>query len=152
MFASDPLSAPARPLPATSQQVPQRRTWSDVFPETKRPEHTLNLVLVWGSWSAHSPMALMEMQRARDYFNKFGLDVGVVAATDPGSIKSDVDRMIDEYNVHLPSISLAPQRLVLTEAHNQIPTVLLFRAGELVDRKLGAQTFEQLRDWVAAQK
>ena len=148
MFALDPLSSPAKPLPGTNQQVPQRRTWSDVFPETKRPAHALNLVLVWGSWSAHSPMALQDMQRARDYFARYGLDVGVTTATDPGSIKSDVDRMVAEYNIHLPSIALAPQRLQLTEAHNQIPTTLLFRAGELVDRKLGAQSFEQLREWV----
>jgi hypothetical protein len=150
MFASDPLSAPARPLPTTGQQVPERRTWSDLFPETKRPEHALNLVLVWGSWSAHSPMALEAMQFARGYFARYGLDVGVATATDPGSIKSDVDRMIAEYKIHLPSIPLAPQRLQLTEAHNQIPTTLLFRDGELIDRRLGAQSFAQLRDWVSS--
>jgi hypothetical protein len=150
MFAMDPLSAPAHPLPRLSQQVPARRTWSDVFPETQRPKHALNLVLVWGTWSAHSPMALQDMQKARDYFKQKQLDVGVSTATDPGSIPSDVTRMISEYHIDLPSIKLDPHRLVLTEAHNQIPATLLFRDGELIDRKLGAQSFEQLRTWVEA--
>jgi thioredoxin-like negative regulator of GroEL len=38
---------------------------------------------------------------------------------------------------------------MLTEATNQIPTTLLFRNGTLIDRRLGAQTFEALREWVA---
>jgi thioredoxin-like negative regulator of GroEL len=29
-----------------------------------------------------------------------------------------------------------------------MPTTLLFRDGVLVDSKLGAQTFEQLRTWI----
>jgi thioredoxin-like negative regulator of GroEL len=42
----------------------------------------------------------------------------------------------------------------MTEARNQMPTTLLFRDGALIDRKLGAQSFETLRDWVmsAAEK
>jgi hypothetical protein len=42
----------------------------------------------------------------------------------------------------------ADRPLLDLEARNQMPTTLLFRGGVLVDRRLGAQTFEQLRDWV----
>src|SRR5688500_12248998 len=50
MFASDVLSAPARPLPATSDRVPQKRSWSQIFPETPAPAHHLSVVMVWGTW------------------------------------------------------------------------------------------------------
>jgi hypothetical protein len=148
LLAHDVLSAPARPLPATALHIPARRTWPDLFPETAAPGHRQNLVMVWGTWSAHSPDALRDLQRARDYFEQNSLDVGVLTATDPGSQQADIDRMLAENHITLPRIPLAAERLALSEAHNQIPTTLLFRDGRLVDRRLGAQTFEQLRDWV----
>lgn len=39
-------------------------------------------------------------------------------------------------------------RFVLTEAVNQIPTTLLFEGDRLVDRRLGPQNLQQLREWV----
>ncbi len=149
MFAHDVLSAPARPLPnATSNHVPARRGWSDLFPETQQPKTELSLVMVWGTWSAHSPIALADLQRARDYFNSEQLDVEVMMATDIGSRPEDVTAMLGRYQIHLPRIRLSAERFTLTEAHNQSPTTLLFRNGELIDRRLGAQTFEQLREWI----
>jgi hypothetical protein len=150
MMASDVLTAPARPLPATAQHVPARRRWWDIFPETPSPETALALVLVWAPWSAHSPIALADLQRARAYFERADVDVAVLTAADPASIRSDVTRMRAEHGIDLPEVPLAAARVAMTEAHNQIPTVLLFRGTELVDRRLGAQTFEELRDWVAA--
>ena len=141
MMASDVLSAPARPLPVTAEHVPAEQSWIDVFPETTLPAHKLNLVLVWGTWSAHSPGALIDLQRARTYFEKQSLDVGVMMATDPGSQPDDVKRMLTEHQIDLPRIPLAAGRLSLTEADNQIPTTLLFRGGRLIDRRLGAQSF-----------
>ena len=38
----------------------------------------------------------------------------------------------------------------MTEARNQMPTTLLFRGNALIDRKLGPQSLEELRDWVTA--
>jgi hypothetical protein len=38
----------------------------------------------------------------------------------------------------------------MTEGRNQMPTTLLFRGDRLIDRRLGAQTFDELRDWVTA--
>ena len=148
LMADGVLSAPAKPLPTTLSHVPEKRTWDGIFPETRKPAHNLNFVLVWGTWSAHSPYALSELQRARDYFRAQALDVGVLTATDPGSREADIQRMITQQGIQLPRIPLDPQRLTLTEAHNQIPTTLLFRDGELIDRRLGAQSFEQLRDWI----
>jgi hypothetical protein len=150
MFAHDVLSAPARPLPSQALHVPAGRTWADIFPETPVPGHELSLVMVWGVWSAHSPRALQDLQQARAYFQQQALDVDVLTATDPGSSQPDIERMLADYQIDMPQIPLAADRLALTEGHNQIPTTLLFRDGRLIDRRLGAQTFPELRSWIAA--
>jgi hypothetical protein len=150
MMASNVLSAPARPLPSEPESLPETREWEGVFPETPQPPHHVNLVLVWGPWSAHSPDALNDLDRTRDYFSAQSADVGVMHATDPGSFPGDAERLLSREGIRTPRIPLAPERVTLTEAHNQNPTTLLFRDGVLVDRKMGAQTFEQLRDWVGS--
>lgn len=150
MMASDVLAAPERALPLVAERVPAPRTWPDVFPETPRPVTELALVMIWGTWSAHSPDALRDLQRAREYFSQNAIEVTVLMATDPGSRELDIDRMLARHGVRLPRIPLAAERLTLTEAHNQIPATLLFRDGRLIDRRLGAQTFEELRAWIAA--
>jgi hypothetical protein len=151
LMASDVLAAPERPLPSTDQRIPARRTWADVFPETPPPSTRRALVTVWGTWSAHSPDALMDLQRARRYFAGRGLDVSVLTATDPGSRRGDVSRLRRRYAIDLPEIPLAPERLPLTEAHNQIPATLLFEDGVLIGRRLGAQTFDELRAWLRSE-
>ncbi|HKS06924.1 MAG TPA: hypothetical protein VJR92_11460 [Gemmatimonadaceae bacterium] len=148
MLASDVLSVPAQPLPPATQRSRASTAWRDVFPETPQPKHRDNVVLVWATWSAHSPQALTELERARDYFVKRGADVGVVTTVDPGTRAADAAAMQARYGVDLPRIPLAPERLGAADAQNQMPTTLLFRDGVLVDRKLGAQTFAELRDWV----
>jgi hypothetical protein len=104
--------------------------------------------MVWSTWSAHSPEALIWLQQARKYFDDQGKDVGVMTATEPATRPDDAIAMRKRYDVTLPEIPLDPQRFVHTEAKNQIPTTLLFRDGRVVDRKLGAQSAAALRDWV----
>jgi hypothetical protein len=147
VMATDVLSAPERPLPRIAQHVPVVRSWSDIFPETAPPPGVA-IVLVWGAWSAHAPQALVDFQRARDTFESRELGIRVFMATEPGSREEDVARMLSTHRVRLARIPLAPKRLILTEAHNQNPTTLLFRDGELIDRRLGAQTVEELIEWV----
>ena len=148
MMASDVLSAPARPLPAQPQHVPRRRTWSDIFPETERPAARTSVVMVWSTWSAHSPDALIDLQDARAEFDRRGMDVAVMTATESGSVEADIAQMLRNHRIEVPRIPLGVSRVQLTEAKNQIPTTLLFRDGVLVDRRLGAQTSAQLEEWV----
>jgi hypothetical protein len=150
MMASDLLVARARSLPASPQRVPAERRWSDLFPETALPRAGLTVVMIWSTWSAHSPAALIDLQLARDYFARESMDVSIRTATDPGSLSADVERLLARNDIDLPRIPLAAERLRLTEAHNQVPATLLFRDGRLVDRRLGAQTFAELRAWVTA--
>src|SRR6266851_2617649 len=68
MMAEHVLDAAERPLGQTDQHLPARIAWSDVFPETPVPSKSLALVTVWATWSAHSPDALIDLQRAsRDF-------------------------------------------------------------------------------------
>ena len=148
MTASDVLSAPERPLPAMPQHVPARRSWSDLFPETEQPAARTSVVMIWSTWSAHSPDALIDLQRARAAFERRGLDVDVFTATETGSLEPDIARLVANHGIELPRIPLDARRVGLTEAKNQIPTTMLFRDGVLVDRRLGAQTVAQLEEWV----
>jgi hypothetical protein len=148
MFASDVLSAPATPLPSGGAKVPAAPRWSDIFAETPRPAASQALVLIYASWSAHTPDALRDLQQVAGEFAAAGDDVAVLTALELSSEREDVDRLRAAGAITLPEIPLAPTRLALTEALNQIPTTLLFRDGVLVGRRLGAQTAEELRAWV----
>jgi len=148
MMVANPLSAPARPLPAGGTLVPDAPAWSALFPETPVPAHRIAAVLIWSSWSAHGPMALVALQQADAYFHANGIDAAALTALELSSRQDDVERFRRERHITLPHIPLAPNRLALTEALNQIPTTLLFRDGVQIDRRLGAQTFDALRDWV----
>jgi hypothetical protein len=106
--------------------------------------------MVWASWSAHAPDALTWLQRAEQQFAARATDVQVLTAVEPASRRVDVDRLRRQRAITLGEIALAPGRFALTEAVNQIPATLLFRDGRLVDRRLGAQTPEQLQAWVEA--
>jgi hypothetical protein len=152
MMASNVLSLPEQPLPAKGAHVPATLQWSDLFPETSRPASRLTLVMIWAAWSAHGPYALEHLQEASREFRARRLDVGVMTALELSSRRADVDRLRQSGGITLPEIPLAPGRLVLTEALNQIPATLLFRDGLLVDRRLGAQSADELAAWVTAAK
>jgi hypothetical protein len=150
MMASNVLDAPAERLPEVSLGLSDRRTWEEIFPETPALRHGLRLVMIWAPWSAHSLEAFTNLQAARDAFASRGLTVDVMAAADPGSRESDIASQLDDFQVTVPRIALSQKNLAKTEARNQMPTLLLFRDGVLVDRRLGAQSAESLREWVTA--
>jgi hypothetical protein len=153
LMASNVLDTPEAPLPTATEALPDERRWEDIFPETP-PVKGLRLVMIWAPWSAHSLEAFTNLQEARDHFVSRGMQVDAVAAADPGSRESDIASQLEDFRVTIPRIPLSQRHLAMTEARNQMPTMLLFRDGALIDRKLGAQSFETLRDWVldAAEK
>ncbi len=148
MMAAGVLDTPAEPLPAAPTTLPAQRRWHDIFPETPRPPGHLALVMIWAPWSAHSRDAFLNLARALEYLGPKVPGFSVLAAADPGSAEADIVRQLTEFHVTIPRIGLSASGLLLTEARNQMPTSLLFRDGELIDRRLGAQTFEQLREWI----
>src|SRR5439155_13662861 len=147
MMASNVLDVPTQSFPAVSEALPDDRTWEEIFPETPSAKG-LRLVMIWAPWSAHSLEAFTNLGLAREHFALRGVPVEILAAPDPGSRESDISDQLRDFQVTIPRIPLSQTSLALTEARNQMPTTLLFRDGVLVDRKLGAQSFEQLRDWV----
>jgi hypothetical protein len=148
VIASNVLSAPPSPLPAVTSRVPRRPLWSEIFPETDWPDHPVDVVAVWGTWSAHSAFALSQLQLAREELSKRGVDIGTFAAVDPGSSPKDVAMLLARHGISLPQVPLDPLRLPLTEGQNQIPAILLFRNRRLLDRRLGAQSAESLEEWI----
>ncbi len=148
MIVDHPLDVPEQPLPPGGAKVPANPRWADLFPETPAPASHVALVMIWATWSAHSPQALIDLQRAGEYFKGHGEDATVTTALEIGSLRPDVERMRRANGITLPEIPLAPARLQSTEALNQIPTTLLFRDGVMVDRRLGAQSFDDLKTWV----
>jgi hypothetical protein len=150
VIASDFMNVPTRPLRADRDRIPPDLAWGDVFPETPAPAQHVNLVMVWSTWSAHSPEALMWLQQARDYFADQRKDVAVMTAIEPATRPEDAAAMRRRYGIALTDIRLDPQRFTRTAAKNQIPTTLLFRDGKLAGSRLGAQSFAELRDWVRA--
>jgi len=150
MFASDFLSLPATPLPPAGGELSADRVWHDVFAERDRPDTAYTMVLIWSTWSAHSPIALADMQRARAYFRDQRFDLTVLSAIEPASQEEDVKLLLSRNGITLPSIPLTPAGLARTEGRNQMPTTLLFRGDRLIDRRLGAQSFDELVNWVTA--
>lgn len=150
MMAKGVLDVAAEPLPAAPQALPAERTWSDIFPETPAPQSHFTLVMIWAPWSAHSREAFGDLEQARGYLSGRIPGLTVLAAADPGSRQADVTGQLADFHVTVPSITLSGHGLLLTEGRNQMPTTLLFRDGVLIDRRLGAQSFERLRDWVGA--
>jgi WD40-like Beta Propeller Repeat len=150
MMASNVLSVPAASLPAVPETLPDRRIWQDIFPETPAQQSGMRLVMIWAPWSAHSLEAFTNLQEARKYFSAHDIRIDVMAAADPGSPETDVARQLSDFKVTVPHIRLSQKGLAMTEARNQMPTTLLFRDGTLIGQRLGAQSFEQLRDWVGA--
>ena len=119
-----------------------------VSPETPAPAGHLSLVLIWAPWSVHSRDAFEQLDQAREYLSARIPGLAVMNAPDPGSRESDVAQQLADFHVTIPRVKLSANGLLLTEGRNQMPTTLLFRDGVLIDRRLGAQSFERLREWV----
>jgi WD40 repeat protein len=147
VMAKDVLSASERPLPASAQAVVQPRRWGDVFPEAPLPRGA-TVVLVWGTWSAHAPMALHAFREAADLVGVAGSEVTLAMATDPGSREADIARFVKQAVIRVPRLSLDVTRFVASGAHNQNPTYILFRDGVLAERRLGALDAGELAEWV----
>jgi hypothetical protein len=148
MMASGVLGVRTAALPNASTSLPAQRRWGEIFPDTPLPAQSLSVVLIWAPWSAHSREAFAELEQTRAYFAARAPDFRFVAAADPGSAESDIARQLADFNVVVPRVPISGAGLLLTEARNQMPTTLLFRDGVLVDRRLGAQSFERLKEWI----
>ena len=106
--------------------------------------------MIWAPWSAHSREAFGELEQAREYLSARIPGLAVMAAADPGSPEATSPASSPTFTSPCRASRSRASGLLLTEARNQMPTTLLFRDGVLIDRRLGAQSFERLRDWVGA--
>ncbi len=148
MMAKGVLDVAAEPLPAAPQTLPVERTWSEIFPDTAQPAGQFSVVLIWAPWSVHSRDAFGWLEQARDYLAPRVPGLTVMAAADPGSAEADIVPQLADFHVTVPRVPLSAAGLLLTEGRNQMPTTLLFKDGVLIDRRLGAQSYERLLDWI----
>jgi hypothetical protein len=149
MMASNVLDVPARPLPSVSEALPKHRTFSQVFPNVDRLEETFDVVLIWAPWSAHSGIAFEELDKTKAYFDENGGGVRFMQAADPANGESEIERQLAKFQTTVPRFAITQQGLALTQARNQMPTTLLFKNGDLIGEKLGAQTVAELKSWIA---
>lgn len=148
MMASGVLETKSASLPASSQELPAQRTWKDIFPSAPALAKGTHIVLIWAPWSAHTREAFAELTAARAYFSARAPGMQFSAAADPGSVESDIAKQLSDFHVSIPRIGITASGLLLTEARNQMPTTLLFKDGVMIDRRLGAQSFAQLKSWI----
>jgi hypothetical protein len=149
MVATGVLEEPETPLPEGPVEFSRTPRWGDLF-AVRRPNEEISVVLIWSTWSAHSRDALRDFQRAADHFREFSPTMGFYTAVDVASRRTDVARQLRQQPMNVPEIGFAPRAFLATEAVNQIPATLLFRHGIQVDRRLGAQTFSELMEWLEA--
>lgn len=149
VIASGFLQNPATPLPTHGPGGPRVTRWEHIF-GFPAPSADLALVLVWATWGAHCPDALIDFQRVANAVQRARLDIRLFGAPESASPPGDIARLLQREGIRLPQLVIPPEALSLTGAHNQIPATLLFRRGELVDHRLGAQSYKQLRAWIQA--
>jgi hypothetical protein len=107
------------------------------------------LVMIWSPWSAHTPEALLWLQEASDTLALQGSDVRILLATEPSANSAEAANLARRYGNTLPQVPIGSQGLAKARAGNQMPTILFFRRGALVDQRLGAQTPHEMLSWVA---
>jgi len=149
MIAENVLNTPARPLPDEAEKRPML-DWASVFISPAVQPNRVSLVLVWSTWIAHSPAALADFQQAQALIGTTGRGVGFFTASEPYSNGDDARSLFQRYGITLPRIRFHSGVFRKTDAVNQIPTTLMFIDGQLVDRRLGAQTANQLIGWIGA--
>jgi hypothetical protein len=148
VLASGVLDAPARPLP-TADHLEADRRWNELFPETAPPHNQLSVVLIWGTWSAHSAAALAALAQAQHVLELRGYDVATMTALEPGTLRFDAEKISAEQETHFRLLPLSPEHFRRTEASNQIPATLLFRGERLVASRLGALSSAELVSWLS---
>ena len=149
LIASNVLDTPEAPLPSASEALPDNRNWEEIFPETASAKG-MRLVMIWAPWSAHSLEAFTNLEQAKRELQTRGVALDAVAAADPGSRESDITAQLNDFQVTTPRIPITSRHLAMTEARNQMPTLMLFKDGKWLESKLGAQSVETLRDWVTS--
>ena len=146
MMAQQVLSAVAHPLTPTTSNRRVELLWSDFVQNAPNPRR-VEVLLVWAPWNSHSFVALPSIQDAAKYYQARNADLGFSIAAEGSAQPGDVRRVTLHYP-RLPQLILAAD-IEVPEITNQIPATFIFVDGILRDRRLGAQTSEDLIAWIA---
>ena len=150
VLAAGVLSIPSRPLPDSLPPVRlDHVSWGDVFPEDVLPASPITIVVVWSPSGAHSVDALRSLRDFELSARRASQGVQVRTVLDLGANRSDAARLIRDADVDITPLTTQRPGLRTAGALNQMPTALLFAHGRLRDRRLGAQSVTDLRQWIA---
>jgi hypothetical protein len=146
VIASDFMRNPWQPFPADDH--PSAPKLAELVPERRRSSQEVDVLVVWAPWNAHSPDALVNLQRAVATWQVTGRHVRAVAAAEPSSDAAEAAAMRESLGIGVEQVAVARDRLLDAGIGNHIPTTLLFRDGEIYGRKLGALSSEELVQWI----
>ena len=147
MLATDFLQNPAEPLP-TRHEIPKgQAALQTLHGAAAIPPHRVVLVNFWAGWCVHCRAELPVLDRLRRELRARHLDAEIVGACEPSSFKSDRERVMLNNNLSLPQVDIEAQD-INRFGIQVFPTNLLFVDGKLVERRYGAQTYEQFVQWL----
>lgn len=148
MMASNFLKNPAQPLPQprTAAVVEKQLNLKQLYQTGSPPNHHVVLVNFWAGWCVHCRQELPTLERVRQYLRQKGLDAEIVGACEPSSFKSDRDRVIHDRNLTLPQVDIRPKDLA-DFGVPMFPTNEMFVDGKMVERRYGAQSYDQFIEW-----
>ena len=146
VMVSGALDAPETPL-QSGRRVDAEPVWTDLFPRSAAPAGAA-MVLVWSTWSAHSEDALKALDRFSIQHAVPANGIAIRHTLDISSAPEDAQRMMAEWRVRIPAIERTATPAFALRTATQMPMYLLFDDGRLVGERLGAQTAEELHDWL----
>jgi dipeptidyl aminopeptidase/acylaminoacyl peptidase len=145
---ADGFDQRGEPLPTTTARSPTTVLWRSVFPEQPEPKSAYTVAMVWATWGAHCQTALADLEEAISRLRAVHIDAASAVVNEPVSNEKEVRRVLRRLHSSAPHFAVAPERLWLTRADNQIPALMLFKGETLVARRLGAQTVDELVRWI----
>ncbi len=147
MMATEFLKNPSSPLPDPPPVPAAKKVQLDpLFHGVTPPSKRVVLVNFWAGWCVHCRQELPTLERVRQYIRQKGLDAEIVGACEPSSFKSDRDKVIRDRNLTLPQVDIQPKDLA-DFGVQMFPTNEMFVDGKLVERRYGAQTYDQFIEW-----
>jgi hypothetical protein len=147
MMVEDVLEARPVPLRSFRDSVDVVSRWNELFRD-RRVGERLSLVVVWAPWSAHSPEAFEALADAQSQLSRGGDRIGIYLAVDPFSSVAQANALLARHGIRIPRVTLSPEYFGATGGHNQLPSTLLFVGDSLVSVRLGAQSLQDIENWL----
>jgi hypothetical protein len=146
MLAQGVLALPSLALPRVTKAPEFVTSLSELVDGQISLGAEYSVLLIWAPWNSHSPEALQSFDDVSRRLSNQSLAFGVAA--DPVSSRYGLAWFLLHHEISTRILTLRPAAVVRTVAMNQLPATMLFRRGRLIDHRLGAQSEEELEEWI----